>query len=58
MEQYALSYYHFIDVMATHALAIHNLHRAQWTTSENSNKTWIYVKQVEELRSKISILCD
>ena len=44
--------------MATHALAIHNLHRAQWTTSESSNKTWIYVKQVEELRSKISILCD
>ena len=31
MEQLCRLTYHFIDVMDTHALAIHNVHRAQWT---------------------------
>lgn len=50
MEQLCRLTYHFIDVMATHALAIHIVHSGQ-------QKIWIYVKQVEEVRSEYPVSC-
>ena len=53
MEQYDLSRI----VLLTLWLLMH-LRYTIYIVHNGQQETWVYVKQVEELRSEISILCD